>query len=430
VRRGPDTAENEHGAPGKLTRVSDRAVVTAEETTDKQDAYADFDASADPGAEAEIAADAAQWAKEDLTAEIRESFAVIEPHGAEAAAWFYEHFFAANPRYRKYFSGEAAAQHRRLFQAVQRIVADLDRLDEFLPYLRRLALRHRKFGLRAPHYEAFGASLLATVARYCGPRWTERTNAAWEAGYGLVANVMLEAAAEADAAAPPYWEAEVTAHEPLADGIARIAVRPVEDPRLPGAYEFRAGQYAAVETGALARVWRDFSFANAPGNGEIEFHVQTGRPGGVSEVLVHQTAVGDRLRLAAAEGELAFPAPDRAARLLAVAHGTGAAPVYALVEAAVAEGDQRPITVLLVSEQGPHYLAKAFGALAGAHPDLTVEELGGDPLAAVRAHGAATGPGGTCGAVLVGPGAMVDGCRGALLAAGVDPGDVSSDLFD
>jgi ferredoxin-NADP reductase/hemoglobin-like flavoprotein len=404
-------------------------VVTAEET-DKQDAYADFDASADPGAGAGIATSAEQWEQDDLIAEIRESFALIEPYGVEAAAWFYEHFFAANPRYRKYFSGEPAAQQRRLFQSVQRIVGDLDRLDEFLPYLRRLALRHRKFGLRSAHYQAFGASLLATVAQYCGPQWTERTNAAWEAGYGLVADVMIEAAAEEDAAAPPYWEAEVVAHELLADGIASITVRPVEDRRLPGAYEFRAGQYAAVETAALVRVWRDFSFANAPGNGEVEFHVQTGRPGGVSEVLVHQTDVGDRLRIATAEGELAFPEPERTARLLAVAHGTGAAPVRALIEAAIAEGDLRPTTVLLVSEDGPHYLTESFDALAEAHGELIVEEVVGDPLAAVRAHGTATGPGGVCGAVLVGPSTLVDACRTALLAAGVDPADVSSDLFD
>jgi ferredoxin-NADP reductase/hemoglobin-like flavoprotein len=408
-------------------------VVTAEESTDKQDAYADFDepGDAEGAAGPGFAASAADWAQEDLVAEIRESFALIEPYGTEAAAWFYEHFFAANPRYRKYFSGDSADQQRRLFQAVQRIVADLDRLDVFLPYLRRLALRHRKFGLREAHYQAFGASLLATVAQFCGPQWTERTHAAWEAGYGLVANVMLDAAGEADEAAPPFWEAEVVAHEILADGVASITVRPAEDRRLPAAYAFRAGQYAAVESPSMVRVWRDFSFANRPGYGEVEFHVQAGRPGGVSDALVHRTAVGDRIRLAAAEGELAFPSPERAPRLLAVAHGTGAAPVRALIEAAVAEGDLRPTTLLLVTDDDePHYLAEAAEALAEAHGELTVEQISGDPLAAVRAHSAATGPGGACGAVLVGPSALVEECRAALLAAGVDPADISTDLFD
>src|SRR6185437_11821095 len=260
----------------------------------KQDAYADFDASADPGAEAGIATDATQWAQADLIAEIRESFALIEPYGSEAAAWFYEHFFAANPRYRKYFSADAATQHRRLFLAVQRIVGDLDKLDEFLPYLRRLALRHRKFGLRAAHYQAFGTSLLATVAQYSGDQWTERTNAAWDAGYGLVATVMLDAVAEADALGPAYWDAEVVTHETLAEGIVRVVARPVVNARFAdtedkGAYRYVAGQYAAVETAALPRVWRDFSFATRPsgdmGGDEVEFHVQLGRSRGVSEVL-------------------------------------------------------------------------------------------------------------------------------------------------
>lgn len=417
-------------------------MVASEESTDKRDAYAHFDASVDPGAEADagvgIASGGAEWTwtQDELVAEIRESFALIEPNGPAAAAWFYQHFLGANPRYRKYFSDDPATQHRRLFLAVQRIVADMDHLDSFLPYLRRLALRHRKFGLRAAHYQAFGASLLATVAQFCGPRCTERTIAAWETGYGLVATVMLEAAAELDEAAPPYWEAEIVAHEQLADGIARIVARPLEDRRLPGAYDFRAGQFAAVETAALPRVWRDFSFASAPGNNEIEFHVQLGKPGGVSEVLVRQTAVGDRLRVASAEGELAFPDEERAARLLAVAHGTGAAPVYALVAGAIAEGDLRPLTVLLVSEEGPHYLADAFRALADEHGELTVEEIDGDPLAAVRAHGAVRAqsakatPGSVYGAVLVGPSTMVDECRSALLTAGVDAENVSSDLFD
>ncbi len=429
------SGESEPGAPGKLTRVSDRAVVTAEDASEKQDAYADFDASADPEEEAGIATDAAQWSQEDLIAEIRASFALIEPYGAEATAWFYEHFFAANPRYRKYFSGDAATQHRRLFQAVQRIVADLDKLDEFLSYLRRLALRHRKFGLRAAHYQAFGTSLLATVAQYCGEQWTERTNAAWEAGYGLVATVMLDAVAEADALGPAYWEAEVTAHETLAEGIVRVVVRPVVNARFAesehkGVYQYTAGQYAAVETAALPRVWRDFSFATRPGGDEVEFHVQLGRSAGVSDVLVSQTAVGDRLRIAAAEGELAFPSPERTSRLLAVAHGTGAAPVHALIQQAVAEGDLRPLTVVLASEPGPHYLADAFRALAEEHGEMTVEEVVGDPLAAVHAHSAASDAHGACGAVLVGPSALVDESRSALLAAGVDPEAISSDLFD
>jgi ferredoxin-NADP reductase len=151
----------------------------------------------------------------------------------------------------------------------------------------------------------------------------------------------------------------------------------------------------------------------------------------VSEALVEQTAVGDRVRIAAAEGELAFPEPARASRLLAVAHGTGAAPVLALIQEAVATGDARPVTVVLVSDGGEHYLAAQFDDLAARHGAVAVEQVVGGPLAAVRAYAAAdASKGGTRGAVLVGPSAMVDRCRAALIDAGLNPDDVASDLFD
>jgi NAD(P)H-flavin reductase/hemoglobin-like flavoprotein len=384
----------------------------------------------------------------DAIREIRASFAVIEPYGAEAAAWFYEHFLGWNPRYHKLFagiehSGDFAVQHRRLFQAVQRIVLDLDRLEQFLPEIRRLALRHRKLGLRAAHYEAFGRSLVATAQHFAAPVWTDHTRAAWEAGYGLVADVMLAAVAEANTVTAPYWEAEVVGHEMLGGRIARLTVRVLEDPDLPGPYTLLAGQYAALESPALIRVWRDFSFAAPPRpDGLVEFHIQAGRPGGVSEALALGTAVGDRLRIASAEGDLAFAAQDAAAdghpveHLIAVAHGTGAAPVAALLEAAIEADDLRPTAVLLAvdadgTEAHGHYLAAHFAKLAARHGAMQVEQVLGDPLPALQARLAAAplGPAARCGAVLVGPGAMIDACRAALLAAGTAPNRIASDLF-
>ncbi|HEV2639780.1 MAG TPA: globin domain-containing protein [Actinocrinis sp.] len=364
----------------------------------------------------------------ELVLEIRSSFALVQPHDVEVAAWFYQHFLTANPRYRKYFSNDPAVIQRRLFLAVERIVADLDRLDVFLPYLRRLALRHRKFGLRPAHYQAFGTSLLATLRHFAGDRWTERSEAAWETGYGLVASVMLAAVDEADQQTPAFWEAEVTGHEVLSAGIAQLTLRLRQDRDRPGPYVFRAGQYAAIETPGLVRTWRDFSFSGTPkADGEVEFQIQAGRPGGISDLLVNATAVGDRVRIAAAEGELAFPGPARALRLVAVAHGTGAAPIFALIQAMAATGDLRPLTVLLVTEGQPHYLAGPFERLAAEHGSLTVEHLIGDPAAAVRAHALAVE--GTRGAVLVGPSPLVESCRTALVRGGVEPGDISSDLF-
>jgi NAD(P)H-flavin reductase/hemoglobin-like flavoprotein len=395
---------------GKLTRVSDAVAMDAQTTA------------------------GAEYGQPELLSEIRSSWALIERHAPEASAYFYEHLFAHNPRYRKMFTGDPVVQQRRLFQAVARVIADFDDLDDFLPYLRRLALRHRKFGLRPAHYQAFGESMLATIQRYTGPAWTDLTRQAWEAGYGLVAAVMQETAAEAESQAPPYWEAEVISHEMLAEDIARIEVRVLQDPDRPGPYRYNAGQYASLEAASQPRVWRDFSFASMDTDeNRITFHIQAGRSGGVSGLLVHETAEGDRMRVAGAEGELGFAPYART--LVAVAHGTGAAPVSGLVEALIAAGDRRPLCVLLVTpDHGPgsparHYLAKHFEEQGARHGALEVLVVGESSLAqtarAVLAPERAWEA-----AVLVGPSVLIDHCRAELLAAGTPPDAIATDQFD
>jgi NAD(P)H-flavin reductase/hemoglobin-like flavoprotein len=378
--------------------------------------------------------DAEGYERPELLAEIRSSFALIEPRAPQASAWFYEHFFTQNPRYRKLFTGDPVSQQRRLFQAVSRIVADFDDLDDFLPYLHRLALRHRKFGLRPAHYQAFGESILATVREFAGPAWTDLTRVAWEAGFGLVASVMLETAAEADALAPPYWEAEVLVHELFAPDIARVVVRVLQDPDRPGPYRYEAGQYASIEAANLPRVWRDFSFAGVDtGENTVEFHIQAGRAGGVSHLLVYETAVGDRLRIAGAEGELAFA--EDAGTLVAVGHGTGAAPVAGLVEAAIEAGDKRPLCVVLVTpDRGTgaregHYLADGFRQLAERHGAMELVVVGESRLPETSREVLAREKPWQA-AVLVGPSVLIDHCRAELVAAGTPVEKVATDQFD
>lgn len=369
----------------------------------------------------------------ELLAEIRCSFALLEPHAPQVAAYFYEHFFAQNPRYRKLFTGDPVVQQRRLFQAVARIIAGFDDLDDFLPYLHRLALRHRKFGLRAAHYQAFSESMVATVEAFTGPEFSELTRVAWEAGFGLVAAIMQETAAEADALAPPYWEAEVITHELFAPDIARVIVRVLQDPDRPGPYHYNPGQYAPLEAASLPRVWRDFSFASVDSDeNTVEFHVQGGRPGGVSHLLVHETAVGDRLRIGGAEGELAF-APD-AETLVAVAHGTAAAPVAGLVLDLVNHGDTRPLCVMLITADhgagvAEHYLAGHFQALAEQHGALEVIVVPESRIALITREVLAPEKPWQA-AVLVGPSVLIEHCRAELIDAGTAPDAIATDQFD
>jgi hemoglobin-like flavoprotein len=78
---------------------------------------------------------------------------------------------------------------------VELAVKGLDRLDELLPVLQALGLRHAHYGVQEAHYNSFAAALLWTLAHELGPDFTPDVHDAWLAVYGLLAAVMKESAA-------------------------------------------------------------------------------------------------------------------------------------------------------------------------------------------------------------------------------------------
>lgn len=400
---------------------------------------------------------------------IREGFAAVTARPDVFAAELYKDFFTSNPRYRRFFEVDPERRDARTLEIAGRIVAELDRPGALLPLLRKYALEYRKYGVGESHYRAFAGSIMTALERTIGPAWTYAAAVAWVDELTMVASAMLGISEEADAKAPAYWEAEVVAVERLADDVVGLRART----SLP--YAHRPGQYAAVEIGRLPWVWRDFSFATAgataapEGGSIVEFHVQRSADGRVTNVVHDELQPGDRVRISAPAGDLAFPAG--ASRLIAVGHGTGLAPIAALLEDAVAAGDDRPVHVVVgnsrpVSAKGRAASQKAAGAGkvaaakkaaaaaaaasgagdAGHYLSGRLEEL-------ARAHGrtvvayagaAETLPqmldayvrelagGGTLsgwGGVAVGSTGTVQACLEVLAAAGADPADVRSDLF-
>ncbi|MEY9933457.1 ferredoxin-NADP reductase/hemoglobin-like flavoprotein [Catenulispora sp. GP43] len=415
---------------------------------------------------------------------VRQGFAAVSARPEVFTNSLYEDFFTSNPRYRKYFAaGDEKRRDERTLEAAGRVIADLDRPGALLPLLRRLALEYRKYGVREPHYRAFAGSVMTALERTIGEAWTYEAAVAWVDELTMVASAMLGIAAEADAQGPAYWEAEVVEVDRMAEDVVRLRVRTA----FP--YPYRAGQYAAIELGRLPWVWRDFSFAAAPQtdaaaaadpeHSVLEFHVQRTADGRLSNVVHDELEVGDRIRIAAPAGDLAFPAG--ASRLIAVGHGTGLAPIAALLEDAAAAGDDRPVHIVVgnslnaakpakkaaaakktaktakaaatppvkaqkaakaavaaaAADEGADqasYLAERLVELAAAHGNAVVVHLGAaeelpqhldEYLKGLADGGTLSGWGG----VAVGSTGTVQACLGVLAAAGADPADVRSDLF-
>ena len=257
---------------------------------------------------------------------LKESFARVAAYGDEVALFFYSHLFLNHPETRELFPVSMAAQRDKLVNALGRMVSDVSDHDALLPFLRGLGRDHRKFGTVAEHYPAVGASLIATLKHFNGSSWTEDLADDWTEAYGVIAQVMTDAAAEDETRNPAWWGATVVGHERRTTEVAVLRVAPDVTLR------YLPGQSVAVECDARPRVWRFYSMANAPRHdGTIDFHVRVIDGGVVSYALARRVSVGTRLRLGAPVGTLRLNT-DSPRDLLLAAGSTGLAPLKAIVE--------------------------------------------------------------------------------------------------
>ncbi|WP_328806373.1 globin domain-containing protein [Streptacidiphilus fuscans] len=274
-------------------------------------------------------------------AQLRASLELVKPLASDLTVYFYAILFQRHPEVRQLFPANMDVQRDRLLRGLLRIVDLVDDPDNLVRFCSRLGRDHRKFGALAGHYPAVGDALLDTLARFAGDRWTPQLGDIWARAYGVVAEVMNQAAEDDAALGPAVWEAEIIAHRMRGPGIAEITLLP----RAP--YPFVAGQFASVETPWQPRMWRHYSLANAPReDGTLTFHVRAVDGGQVSPPLVHHAQPGHVLRLGAAQGEMTLdPGLDR--DVLCVAGGTGLAPIKALVEQVAKSEVQRFVDVFI-----------------------------------------------------------------------------------
>jgi len=262
------------------------------------------------------------------TAALKASWANVVAAGDDVPLYFYSHLFLSHPEVRSMFPIQMTGQRDKLVAALGAVVSNVEEIDNVVPLLEQLGRDHRRFSVVTEHYSAVGASLLATLKKFLGHRWTPDLADTWAQAYGLVAKVMVAAAEQHEEIAPASWEAEVVSVERRSVEVAVIEVAPREE------FPYRAGQSVAVEIPQRPRVWRYFSPANAPQrSGRLQFHVQPIAGGLVSTAVVRRLSAGDTIRMGAPVGEqLTLSEYARIPDLVMIAGGTGLAPLRAVLE--------------------------------------------------------------------------------------------------
>jgi hemoglobin-like flavoprotein len=125
---------------------------------------------------------------------VEESLASIELD--DLAHDFYERAFERSPELMAMFTTDATVQRARFAAELREIVRTISAFNEFDNRTRALGLRHRSYGVRAPHYVLMGDALLDALSHAMGPRWTDDMARAWTLAYNLTAQTMMLGAME------------------------------------------------------------------------------------------------------------------------------------------------------------------------------------------------------------------------------------------
>ena len=202
-----------------------------------------------------------------------------------------------------------------------------------------------------------------------------------------------------------------------------------------GPFIFSAGQYAALRFAALPA--RDYSMANRPDEALLEFHVRRMGAASASAYVTEALRPGDRVIVDGPFGAC-YLREGHTGPILALAGGSGLAPIKSIVETALLQGRRQLIHLYYgARDERDVYLEDHFRALAGRHANLRYTPVLSEPTApgtgrrglvheALAADIAdLTG----AKAYLAGPPAMVEAAAALLRTRGLPRRDIHADAF-
>ena len=107
---------------------------------------------------------------------------------------FYNRIFELAPGTENLFLGSIAEQSKKILAMLGYIFSKLDRMDEIIDEVGKLAKRHVQYGVTERHYEVGGDAFLWVLEKGLGEDWNEELRQAWADCYSTLATAMINAA--------------------------------------------------------------------------------------------------------------------------------------------------------------------------------------------------------------------------------------------
>ena len=193
-----------------------------------------------------------------------------------------------------------------------------------------------------------------------------------------------------------------------------------------GPFTFSAGQYAQVEL--APGLSRHYSMASTPDEPELTFHVRHMPGGRTSAYAATQLKVGDRIKVSGPLG-IAYLRDAHQGPVLAIAGGSGLAPIQSILSTLLERGHPAPVTLYFgVRSERDVYHEPLLKDLAAKHANfryhvvlseqkgLVHEALALEQTADVMVY-------------MAGPPVMVEAATAKLLSLGVAQRQIHADAF-
>ncbi|MBL8692027.1 MAG: 2Fe-2S iron-sulfur cluster binding domain-containing protein [Rhodospirillaceae bacterium] len=147
-----------------------------------------------------------------------------------------------------------------------------------------------------------------------------------------------------------------------------------------GPFVFTAGQFARVTF--PGQKTRDYSMASRPDEPALTFHIRHMQGGHVSAYVASELEVGMPVAVEGPAG-IAHLKEAHTGPIVAIAGGSGLAPIASIVETALAKGRRGPIHLYFgARDEQDVYLEDRFKALSAKHPNLSYHVVLSQPSGA------------------------------------------------
>lgn len=202
-----------------------------------------------------------------------------------------------------------------------------------------------------------------------------------------------------------------------------------------GPFTFSAGQYASLRFAGQPP--RDYSMANRPDEATLELHIRRMGAGSASAYVAEKLKRGDEVIVEGPFGS-SWLREKHTGPILAIAGGSGLAPIKSIVETALARGTRQPIHLYFgAREERDLYLEDHFRALAARHANFRFTPVLSQPSGATArrtgfVHEAAAADMADLDgakAYLAGPPPMVEAATRLFQARGMRREDIHADPF-